>query len=158
MKGYEPGQVEALLKMPLLGITPMLSVEDVFEELQDVKSNYYDAYFSIRSSLAFATSHGFPKSIAVTSTRPGEGKSSSAMALATVLGRTGKKVLLVDADLRSPSIHGFFNRSNEKGLSNFLAGSGDWRSLTHKPTRRICLFYLRAPYLPAPQNYSAEMV
>ena len=49
-----------------------------------------------------------------------------------ILGRTGKKVLLVDADLRSPSIHGFFNRSNEKGLSNFLAGSGDWRSLTQQ--------------------------
>ncbi|NDD36684.1 MAG: hypothetical protein EBZ26_10350, partial [Flavobacteriia bacterium] len=130
----EPGQVEALLKLPLLGITPQVEQDDVFEELQDIKSNYYDAYFSIRSSLAFSTNHGFPKSLAVTSTRPGEGKSSSAMALATVLGRTGKRVLLVDADLRSPSIHAFFEKTNEKfdkALDKFMdftnAGSSPFR-------------------------------
>lgn len=121
----EPSQVEGLLRYPLLGITP--DVEgDVLEEMRDPKSHLFDAYFSIRSSLAFATSHGLPKAFAVVSTRPGEGKSSTALALAQIIARTGKKVLLVDADLRSPSIHGMLGGSNEVGFSNYLAGDNDW--------------------------------
>lgn len=125
----EPSQIEPLLKLPLLGLTPMVDNADVIDEIKDIKSDYFDAYFSIRSSLAFSTSHGFPKSIAVTSSRPGEGKSSTSAALAIVLARTGKKVLLVDADLRSPSINTFFECSNIKGFSNYLAGEDNWSSL-----------------------------
>ena len=65
----------------------------------------------------------------VTSTTPAEGKSTSSLALATVLGRTGKKVLLIDADMRSPSIHEFLAASNTFGLSNFLAGDNEWQKL-----------------------------
>lgn len=131
----EPGQVEGMLKLPLLGLTPMVEAESVLDELRDVKSNVYDAYFSIHSNLAFSTSHGFPKSIAVTSTRPVEGKSSSSMALATILGRTGKRVLLVDADMRSPSIHGFFGLPNVRGLSHVLAGDDDWSAMVQETDR-----------------------
>jgi capsular exopolysaccharide synthesis family protein len=65
----------------------------------------------------------------VTSTRPAEGKSTTSLALATVLGRTGKNVLLLDADMRSPSMHEFTGNRNVMGLSNFLAGENDWRQL-----------------------------
>lgn len=131
----EPSQVEAMLRLPLLGLAPLVESENVLDELKDVKSNFYDAYFSIHSNLAFSTSHGFPKSIAVTSTRPAEGKSSSSTALATILGRTGKRVLLVDADMRSPSIHGFFGLPNTRGLSHVLAGDDDWGAMVHETDR-----------------------
>lgn len=123
----DPNQVDAQLGLPLLGITPKVERNAVME-ISDVKSALYDAYFSIHSNLAFSTSHGFPKSLAVTSTRPGEGKSSTSLALAVVLGRTGKSVLLIDGDLRSPSINFMLGIDNEKGLSNYLAGEDDWQS------------------------------
>lgn len=145
----EPGQVDQLLKLPLLGLTPMVENEDIMSELMDVKSSYYDAYFSILSSLAFSTNHGFPKSLAITSTRPGEGKSSTSMALSTILARTGKRVLLVDADMRSPSIHGYFEAANTTGLSNHLAGDDDWMSLMQSTSRENLSILAAGPVPPS---------
>ena len=76
----DPSKVESQLGLPLLGITPAIESKDPVTEIGDPKSHLFDAYFSIRSSLSFATSHGLPKSIALVSTRPAEGKSSSAVA------------------------------------------------------------------------------
>lgn len=125
----DPGQVNRLLQTPLLGSVPDADKENALELLTDPKSIISEAYLSIRSNLAFSTDHGVPTSIMVTSTRAAEGKSTTSLALATVLGRTGKKVLLVDADMRSPSMHQFLNRENKLGLSNFLAGDNDWQNL-----------------------------
>ncbi len=117
----DPTQVEPLLHLPLLGFTP--KTEGAFvDEMRDTKSHIFDAYFSIRSSLAFSTDHGFPRSLAVLSTRPAEGKTWTSSAIAVVLGRTDKRVLLVDGDLRSPSIHDNMGVTNDRGLSNYLAG------------------------------------
>jgi polysaccharide biosynthesis transport protein len=127
-----PGQVQTRLKLPLLGTTPDVS-DDVQTELADSKSFLYEAYFSVRSNLAFTTNHGFPKSLAVTSTRPGEGKSSTAFALAMILGRLGKRVVLLDADMRSPSVHQVAGTDvNRTGLSNYLAGDDDWQAMIQK--------------------------
>jgi capsular exopolysaccharide synthesis family protein len=65
----------------------------------------------------------------VTSTRPAEGKSTTSLALAIVLARTGKRVILIDADMRSPSMHSFLGMENSEGLSNILAGEDDWKRL-----------------------------
>lgn len=61
----------------------------------------------------------------VTSSAPAEGKSTSAHALALSLQRTGKRIVLVDGDMRSPSVHHMVGIANERGLSNFLAGDDD---------------------------------
>ena len=127
----DPSQVESLLRLPLLGITPVVD-NDVVEEVRDPKSHFFDAYFSIRSSLAFSTNHGFPKSLSVVSTRPDEGKSSTALALSVILGRTNKRVLLIDGDLRSPSIHALVGIDNQSGFSNYLAGEDDWLQIVHE--------------------------
>jgi polysaccharide biosynthesis transport protein len=122
----EPSQVNRMLQLPLLGSVPDAEDQDVLEMLGDAKSQLSEAYLSIRSNLAFSTDHGVPKSMMVTSTRPAEGKSTTSLALAIVLARTGKKVLIVDGDMRSPSIHKFLKTENGRGLSNFLAGENDW--------------------------------
>jgi capsular exopolysaccharide synthesis family protein len=124
----DPAQVQPTLGLPLLGHTPTVE-GDVLEHLRDIKSMYYESYFSIETSLSFATNHGFPRSMTVTSTQPTEGKSSTALALAAVLGRTGKRVLLVDGDMRSPSIHSMVERENNVGFSNYLAGDDVWSHL-----------------------------
>ena len=72
----------------------------------------------------------------ITSTRPAEGKSTSSFAIATVLGRTGKRVLLIDADMRSPSMHQIIGTSNQMGLSNFLAGENDWKRLVQETSSK----------------------
>jgi polysaccharide biosynthesis transport protein len=125
----EPGQVNRVLQVPLLGSVPDVEEEDALAMLSDAKSMLSEAYLSIRSNLAFSTDHGVPRALMVTSTRPAEGKSTTSLAIATVLGRTGKSVLLLDADMRSPSMHLFLGGSNAAGLSNFLAGENEWRQL-----------------------------
>lgn len=136
----DPTQVEPLLGVPLLGSVPVVESGDAHGQLQDLKSEVSESYLSIRSNLAFSTDHGVPKSIMVTSTRAAEGKSTTSFALATVLGRTGKSVLLVDADMRSPSMHSFVGQANAAGLSNILAGEDDWQKLLQPtPIRGLTL-------------------
>jgi capsular exopolysaccharide synthesis family protein len=125
----DPNQVNRILRVPLLGSVPDVEDEDALEQLKDNKSALSESYLSIRSNLAFSTDHGVPRSLMITSTRPAEGKSTTSVALAYVLGRTGKKVLLIDGDMRSPSMHEFFSRENAQGLSNYLAGENNWHPL-----------------------------
>eukprot|EP01035_Chromulina_nebulosa_P007523 gene7523-10153_t len=125
----DPTEVNRLLHMPLLGSIPAVGDAGALDMLADPKSMISEAYLSIRSNLAFSTDHGLPSTIMVTSTRPAEGKSTTSLALATVLGRTGKNVLLIDADMRSPSMHQFLEIENKSGLSNFLAGDAEWQRM-----------------------------
>jgi capsular exopolysaccharide synthesis family protein len=125
-----PAQVQSRLNLPLIGITPAIDDGSVIDELGDKKSILYEAYFSIRSNLAFTTHHGFPRSLSITSTRPGEGKSSTTFALASILSRLGKRVVLVDGDMRSPTAHVIAGTGvNTVGLSNYLAGDDDWQGM-----------------------------
>lgn len=121
----DPAEVQRRLGLPLLGTVPKVEGSTPKEAMLDRKSNIVDAYLAVQTSLAFTTEHGVPRSFAVTSTRPGEGKSTTALALAATLARAHKRVILVDADMRSPSVHHLANVSNDQGLSNFLAGQDD---------------------------------
>lgn len=121
----DPTDVEPVLGLPLLGTIPKAETDDTVEELEDRKSSMVEAYLSTQTRLAFTTDHGIPRTLTVTSTRPGEGKTTTAYALAQSLARTGRKVIIVDADMRSPSLHHIFSVDNNQGLSNYLTGSGD---------------------------------
>jgi succinoglycan biosynthesis transport protein ExoP len=125
----DPAEVERRLGLPLLGSIPKVEGETPKEALLDRKSDLVDAYLAVQTNLAFTTEHGVPRSFSITSTRPAEGKSTTALALATTLARAGKKVILVDGDMRSPSIHHLAGVGHERGLSNFLAGEDDIDSL-----------------------------
>lgn len=125
----DPAEVERRLGLPLLGSVPRLE-DEPREALLDRKSELVDAYLAIQTNLAFTTEHGVPRSLAVTSTRPAEGKSTTALALATTLGRAQRKVILVDGDMRSPSVHQLGGVGHDRGLSNFLAGDDDLSTMT----------------------------
>src|SRR5690606_3292240 len=126
----EPTEVERRLGLPLLGSVPKVEQEKPTEELLDRKSDLFDAYLAVQTNLSFTTEHGVPRSMAVTSTRPAEGKSTTAFALATTIARAQRKVILVDGDMRSPSVHQLGSVGHDKGLSNFLAGDDDVTHLT----------------------------
>lgn len=126
----DPAEVERRLGLPLLGSVPKVENETPKDALIDRKSDLFDAYLAIQTNLAFTTEHGVPRSFAVTSTRPAEGKSTTALALATTLARAQRKVILVDGDMRSPSVHHLGGVDHERGLSNFLAGDDDISTMT----------------------------
>jgi polysaccharide biosynthesis transport protein len=126
----DPAEVERRLGLPLLGSVPKVKDETPKEALLDRKSDLVDAYLAVHTNLAFTTEHGVPRSFAVTSTRPAEGKSTTALALATTLARANRKVILVDGDMRSPSVHHLGGVDHDRGLSNFLAGDDNVASLT----------------------------
>lgn len=126
----DPTEVQRRLGLPLLGSVPKVRDETPKEALLDPKSELVDAYLAVQTNLGFTTEHGVPRSFAVTSTRSAEGKSTTALALATMLARAGRRVILVDGDMRSPSVHHLGEVDHERGLSNFLAGEDDIEGLT----------------------------
>jgi capsular exopolysaccharide synthesis family protein len=117
-----PEDIEEKLGLAVLGIIP-LAEGNVLANITGSSTPAAEAFRSFRTALQFSTEQGAPKTIAVTSSRPGEGKSTTALALAINFAQLGKKVLLIDADLRNPSQHRNLKRGNEVGLANYLAGS-----------------------------------
>lgn len=81
-----------------------------------------ESYKMIRTNLLFLLSQSNEKSITVSSSVAGEGKSTSAINIAVAFSQLGCRVLLIDADMRKPSVHKKLRLSNEKGLSSILVG------------------------------------
>lgn len=82
--------------------------------------HFSEAYRVLRTNVQFSTIDRPGQTLLVTSANPGEGKSTTAANLALVMAQAGKKVVLVDSDLRRPSVHRLFGLSNEQGLTNLL--------------------------------------
>lgn len=87
---------------------------------QNTKSPITEQYRTLRTNIQFTSFDSEIKTIMVTSTGPGEGKSTTAANLAVVFSQQGKNVLLVDADLRKPTVHYTFNLTNTFGLTSVL--------------------------------------
>ena len=145
-----PEDVEKKLGLPLLGSIPKLEKgTDPAAALSDVRSAFSEAYYSVRTALQFSTNEGVPSSLVITSARPSEGKSTSATALAKNFARLGLRVLLIDADMRNPSLHRIFQAENNQGLSNYLTGGLRLHSLAQQ-TDTPNLFFI--PCGPLPPN------
>jgi len=118
-----PDDVVNKLGLTLVGAIPELAKGVTpLDALADPRSPFTEAYSSARTSLQFSTNEGLPNSLLVTSGRPSEGKSTTALALARSFAHLGLRVLLVDSDLRNPSLHRLLSLDNSFGLSNFLTG------------------------------------
>lgn len=118
-----PGDIDTKLGIPLLGAIPV-APKDVspVQAMADPRSALSEAYYSVRTALQFSTRDGAPRTLLVTSARPSEGKSTSAVALAQGFARLGLQTLLIDSDLRNPSLHKQMGVPNSVGLSNLLTG------------------------------------
>lgn len=127
---------------------------------RDPKSPLAEAYRSLRTSLIFSTSEGAPRVLQVTSAAPSEGKTTSAVSVATAFAQTGSTVLIIDCDLRNPSLQQVFAVPNTDGLTNYLVGDITPADIA-RPTQVTRLFMI--PSGPLPPNpvellSSAKMV
>ena len=95
------------------------------------KSRTAEAYRSVRTALYFSTSGEVNKIVQVTSPVAGDGKSTLAGNLAVAIAHSGKRVLLVDADLRRPTVHKVFGISNKNGVSTVVSGTCPLHEATH---------------------------
>jgi capsular exopolysaccharide synthesis family protein len=116
--------LEQALSLPALGVVPRLTgPEEVRAALDDVNSAQAEAYHSIAVAVQEACGGVLPKTLLITSSNASEGKSTSAIAIARSLSAMGKRVLLVDGDLRRPSSTKLIGTSIDPGFSEVLAGS-----------------------------------
>lgn len=146
-----PDDAARKLRLPLLGTTPIYRGDQaIITTFADRKSAISEAYASIRSSLDFSTPQGAPKTILLTSSQPSEGKSTSSIAIAESFARAGKKTLLVDADLRNPSLHRYLGLENTEGFVGTLTGNASFEKMLTKPEDMQFDFLSCGPIPPDP--------
>jgi succinoglycan biosynthesis transport protein ExoP len=109
--------VERLLQSPVLGVIPQ-NVGYLIEE--GAESPHAEAYRVLRTNLLFARKDDKLNTAAVVSAGAGEGKSTTVLNLATVFAQSGQRVIVVDSDLRRPTLHKLMRVTNNLGLTNYL--------------------------------------
>lgn len=151
-----PEDVEHKLRLPLLGVVPKATDGDPDASLRDPKSPISEAYNSLRGSLLYSTTAGLPHVMLVTSAQASEGKTTTSYATASGLARMGRRVILVDADLRRPSVHRRVGYSNERGLTNLLTTQDSVESVI-LPTAQETFFMISSgPIPPSPTELLAS--
>ena len=121
-----PEEIKTQLALPYLGLIPAIDTKELTGPPlinHVVPQQFGEAFRSIRTNVLFSSADVGPKSLVVTSTAPGEGKTLVASNLALALAAAGQRVLLVDADMRRPKVHELFKLKLEPGLSNVLVGN-----------------------------------
>ena len=96
---------------------------------KEPKSSAAESYRGLRTSLEYSSIDKELKHIVVTSSEPGEGKSTVVCALSSVIAQNNKKVIILDCDLRRPTIHKKFGISNSIGLTEYIVGKNDLNSI-----------------------------
>jgi len=158
-----PEDLEGLLRLPSFGIVPAVNMRrrKRIEEGNSYpvelithghpKSTLSEAYRNIRTSILLSFSEKPPKTLAISSPNPAEGKTTTALNTAIALAQTGASVLLIDADMRKPRIHTIFKNQNGAGLSSYLSGNSKLESII-QGTEVPNLSYI--PSGPIPPNPS----
>lgn len=118
----------------------------------DPKSPISEQYRNIRTNILYSSIDEEVRSILVTSSGPGEGKSTTAANLAIVFAQQGKTVLLVDADLRKPTVHYTFNLNNTAGLTSILTNQMELMEAIHQYDEKNLYILPSGPVPPNPSE------
>jgi succinoglycan biosynthesis transport protein ExoP len=121
-----PDEITTHLGVTFVGLLPAIAPAAGGSQpllTSGVPPNFIEAFRVIRTNVLFSSADQGSRSLLVTSTCPGEGKSVVASNLAMSLGQIGQRVLLIDADMRKPRVHDIFDVPQEPGLSNLLVGN-----------------------------------
>lgn len=132
---HSPEDAESITAMPTLGVVPTIPTSRCPTLLpEDGHAVVTECYRAIRTAIQFSSVDCPVRSLVVTSSSPGEGKTVTSINLATVMAFQGYRVILIDADLRRPSIHKLLELDSTRGMSDVLAGEVALRDAL-KPTR-----------------------
>ncbi len=156
----EAEDVERLVKWPFLGHVPKITTarktpdsdRDFFVS-NNPKDPVTENYRTIRTSVLFSSTEEHPvRSLLVTSPGPQEGKTITLCNLGITMAQNRSKVLLVDADMRRPRLHKTFDKSNVKGLSNFLSGQDGFESVIQSTGIANLNLVCSGPHPPDPSE------
>jgi tyrosine-protein kinase Etk/Wzc len=130
----DPLEVEKTLELPLLGIVPHIEADqELFEEM-DLSKNIFEPFRALRANLKHIAATHKLKTFIICSAVKGEGKTTLSANLSITFAMDGKKVILIDADLRRSQMHTLFNIPKKTGLADYLLGSSAIDEII-KPTR-----------------------
>ena len=105
----------------------------IFEDGRHATDAYEEAMRTLRDSILLPNMANPPRTLLMTSATPREGKTTTAVHLAVVHSQQKRKTLLIDADLRRPSVYGHLGVSNDRGLSDVVNGRLEWRDALQTP-------------------------
>ena len=136
---HNPDEITRWLQVPLIGHVPVITqgkrylvenslIEPIVCTYHRPKSQVSEAFRAVRTALYFNTQGKQNSVIQVTSPTPGDGKSTLASNLAVSIAQSGKRVLLVDADMRRPRQHATFGITSRVGFATVLSGQSEWRN------------------------------
>jgi succinoglycan biosynthesis transport protein ExoP len=147
-----PDEVERIFNLPIIGyigdikMTPGEVVDG--HVMKHPRSPVSEAFRSLRTNLEFANVDRPLNKILIASSGPGEGKTTVATSLATIMAQGGRRVLLIDADMRRPRIHSVFGISNRIGLSSLFRANTPVRSAMQAVPGLDNLFIIPSGNLP----------
>jgi non-specific protein-tyrosine kinase len=146
-----PEEIKRLLNVTTLGSISQIPDADDARKLVTIdrpRSPIAEAYRMLRTNLQFSSIDKPLRTLMITSAAPGEGKSVTAANTAIVMAQGGKRVLLIDADLRRPSVHDLFQLGNEAGLTTALLDDSLALASVLRPTGISNLRVMTAGALP----------
>lgn len=148
-----PLDIERKLQLPPLGVIPRLPAgARAFDELAVPKSSIAEAHAALRSALLYSTPDGLPRSILVTSAQAGEGKSTTSLAVASGFAKLGRRVMLLDGDLRRPSLHKLMPVADGRGFSDLLIGAATIDDVATRIEDGSFWFIPAGPLPPSPTD------
>ena len=165
----DSNEIQSMLQLPALGVIPQgqwtrrqadLGKPAGPELLRDPRSPFSESFRALRTSMQLSSTSRQSRLITVTSCQPAEGKSTVAVNMAAVLAQGGKRVALVDTDMRRPSIYKRLHIEGGKGLSELLTGYYSLDQVTHRHETLTSLDVIPSgtvPPLPADLLASDQM-
>jgi capsular exopolysaccharide synthesis family protein len=170
-----PDQIEAISGLPTVGIIPVRSLqEEVAQRIGsatrskalpitaaprllpitflDPQSEISEAYRALRTSLLLSTPGQPPRIILFTSALPQDGKTTTSVNTAVTMAQQGKRVLLIDADMRRPMLAKIFELKSNYGLSNVLSGGAKWKDVIHTSIQPNLFILASGPLPPHPSE------
>ncbi|HKX30943.1 MAG TPA: polysaccharide biosynthesis tyrosine autokinase [Blastocatellia bacterium] len=151
--------VNRYVRLPALGVIPTIETSisnwlpgrsesrSVSVHGKNADSNIAEAYRMLRTSVLLSSAGRPPKTMLVTSSQPGEGKTTTAVNTSACLAQLGAKVVIIDADMRRPTVHKMLGVDQKPGLSTYLSSEVDLMKLV-KPTKIQNLYILSAGLIP----------
>jgi capsular exopolysaccharide synthesis family protein len=146
-----PDELKAHLGLSFLGLVPAVPDKQTDGEVlllsPTTPPGFGEAIRAVRTAVIFSSAEEGARSVVITSTAPGEGKTLVSTNLAASLAQAGQRTLIIDGDMRRPRVHDVFSRPQEPGLSNVLVGTSRLRDAI-RPTNVPALSVLPAGHIP----------